>query len=98
LQVALAARVVPQELVPGVIAKSVGLVPASAMLLMFSVALPVLERAADCAAVVVPVAAVKLSDAGVSVATGAAAAAPVPVIAEDCVVGAALSVTMRVPV
>ena len=88
----------PQELVPVVMAKLVGLVPANAMLLILSVALPVLERVAACAAAVVPVVAVKLSDAGESVAIGAAAAAPVPVSVEACVAGDALSVTVRVAV
>jgi hypothetical protein len=64
-----------------------------AMLLMFSTALPVLLSEADCDAVVVPLVAVKLSEDGVSVAMGAAAATPVPVSDVDCVAGVALSVT-----
>ena len=86
----------PQELVPVVMAKLVGLVPANAMLLILSVALPVLERVAACAAAVVPVVAVKLSDAGESVAIGADAAAPVPVRATVCGESDALSATESV--
>ena len=96
LQLALAASAAPQAFVPVVIAKSAGLVPAIEMLLMFSVALPVLERVADCAEVVVPVVAVKLSDVGVRVAIGAVGVVPVPFNPEDCVPGVALSVTVRV--
>jgi hypothetical protein len=96
LQLASAASVVPQALAPVAIAKSVGLLPAMVMLLMLSVALPVFERVAVCEAVVVPETAVKVSVAGVSEAIGAGAGVPVPINVIDCVVGVALSVTMRV--
>ena len=46
LQLALAASVAPQASVPVAIAKSVGLEPPIVILLMFMVALPVLERIA----------------------------------------------------
>lgn len=58
----------PQALV---CAKSAGLAPARVMLLMLSVALPVFLSVAVWAALVAPVCAVKLSEAGVSEATGA---------------------------
>jgi hypothetical protein len=95
-QLASAASVVPQALAPVVIAKSVGLLPAMAMLLMLSAALPVLERVAVCEALVVPETAINVSVAGVSEAIGAGAGVPVPINVIDCVVGVALSVTMRV--
>jgi len=60
------------------------LVPATLMLLMFSVALPVFVSVAVCAAVVVPVDIdPKSSLEGVSVAAGAAVLVPVPVNVED---------------
>jgi hypothetical protein len=85
-------------LAPVVIAKSDGLLPAMVMPLMFSVALPLLERVAACEALVVPETAVKVSVAGVSEAMGAGAGVPVPVSVIDCVVGVALSVTVSVAV
>jgi hypothetical protein len=77
-------------------AKSVGLLPAMVMPLMVSVALPVFESVAVCAALVVPETAVKVSVAGVSEAIGAGSGVPVPVRVVDCVVGVALSVTVSV--
>ena|ERR1700677_264356 len=93
VQLAPAARLVPQVLVS---AKSVGLVPTMPMLLMVSIALPVLVKAAVCAALVAPLTAVKLSDAGVSEAAAAGAAVPVPESEVDCVDGVASSVTVSV--
>ena len=96
MQVAFAARVAPQALVPVAIAKSVGLVPPIAMLPMLSVALPVFERVEASAEDVVPTVVAGNGSVAVSVATGAATAVPVPVSEADCVVGDALSVTVRV--
>ena len=67
-----------------------------AMLLMFSVALPVLESTAVRADAVVPATVLGKASVGVSVATGVAAAVPVPVSVDDWVVGVALSVTVSV--
>jgi hypothetical protein len=72
-QLASAASVVPQALAPVVVAKSDGLVPPMAMLLMFRVALPVLESVAKSADDVVPTSVLVKVSAGVSVATGAVA-------------------------
>ena len=58
---------------PVVVAKSDGLVPPMAMLLMFRVALPVLESVAKSADDVVPTSVLVKVSAGVSVATGAVA-------------------------
>ena len=98
LHVALAAKVDPQALAPVAMAKSVGLVPPMAMLLMLSVALPVLESVAVSGAEVVFTVVLGKASVDVSVATGAAAAVPVPVRVADCVVGDALSVTVSVAV
>ena len=95
-QLALAASVVPQALVPVAIAKSLGLAPVSVMPAMFSVALPVFESVAACNALVVPVVEVKVSVGGVSVAAGAAAAVPVPLSAVVCGEPDALSATESV--
>jgi hypothetical protein len=95
-QLALAASVDPQALLPVPIAKSVGAVPPSAMLLMFSVAVPVLESVAASAEEVVCTVVLGNVSVGVSVATGVAAAVPVPVSVDDWVVGVALSVTVSV--
>jgi hypothetical protein len=96
LQLASAASVVPQALVPVVIAKSDVLAPPMVIPLMLRVALPVFERVAVCAVLVVPETAVKVSEAGVSEAIGAGGDVPVPVSMIDCVMGVALSVTVRV--
>ena len=96
LQVASAASVVPHAFEPVVTAKSDVLVPPMLMPLMLSVALPVFERVAVCAVLVVPETDVNVSMAGVSEATGAGGGVPVPINAIDCVVGVALSVTVRV--
>jgi serine acetyltransferase len=66
------------------------------MLLMFSVALPVFESVASSADEVVPTEVLGKVSVGVSVAIGAGAGVPVPVSVADCVVGVALSVTVRV--
>jgi hypothetical protein len=95
-QLELAASVVPQALVPVAIAKSLGLVPASVMPVMFSVAVPVLDSVATCDALVVPVVDAKVSVGGVSVAAGAAAAVPVPLSAVVCGEPDALSATESV--
>ena len=83
-------------MLPVAIAKSLGLVPPIAMLLMFSVAVPVLESTAMSAEEVVPAVVLGKASVGVSVTTGVAAAVPVPVSVADCVVGVALSVTVSV--
>lgn len=98
-QLAPAASVDPHALAPVATAKSVGLAPAIVIPVMFNVALPVLERVADIAALVVP--AVKLPngiEAGVSEATGAGAAVPVPVRVAVCGEPVALSATCKVAV
>src|SRR3984885_9349478 len=97
-QLASATSVVPQALVPVEMVKSPGFVPAIVMPVMLSVALPVLESVAVCAAVVAPETAVKVSVAGVSETTGAGSGVPVPVNVADCVAGVALSVTVSVAV
>jgi hypothetical protein len=66
-----AANEEPQALVPVVMAKSVGFVPAIVMPVIVNVALPVFESVATCAALAMPVVDVKLSEGGVSEATGA---------------------------
>jgi hypothetical protein len=73
LQVAFAASVAPQAFAPVEMAKSVGLAPPIAMLLMFSVALPELASVADSADEVVPTVVLWKVSAGVSAARGAAA-------------------------
>jgi len=76
-QLELAARVAPQAFAPVPIAKSDGLAPAIVIPVMFRVALPVLDRLAVIAALVVPT--VKLPNgtvAGVREATGAGGAVP----------------------
>jgi hypothetical protein len=93
LQLALAANVPPQALAPVVMAKSAGLAPASAMLVMFSVALPELESVAVIADAVLPTVVLGKARVCVSLAMGAGAVVPVPVIEVDCVAGVALSVT-----
>src|SRR5580698_1847340 len=98
LQLADAASVDPQALAPVAMAKSPGLIPPMAMLLMLSVALPVLESVAVSGAEVVFTVVLGKASVDVSVTTGAAAAVPVPVRVADCVVGDALSVTVSVAV
>jgi hypothetical protein len=95
-QLASAASVVPQALVPVVTVKSPGFVPPMAMLLIFRVALPLLESVAKSADDVVPTVVLVNESEGVSAAIGAGAGVPVPVNVADCVVGVALSVTVRV--
>ena len=96
MHVALAASVVPQAFVPVVTAKSAGFVPPIAMLLMVSVALPVLLRVAASAEDVVSTVVPGKARDPVNEATGAAAGTPVPLRLDCCVVGDALSVTVRV--
>jgi len=83
LHVAFAAKVTPHALVPVVIANSVGLAPPIATLPMLSVALPVLERVAASDDDVVLTIVLGNGSVAVSVATGAVAAVPAPVSAED---------------
>jgi len=92
-QLALAASVAPQVLAPVVVAKSDGLVPPMVMLLIFRVALPLLESVAKSADEVVPTVVLGNESDGVSVAAGAV---PIPVSVADWVVGVALSVTVSV--
>ncbi len=79
LQVAFAASMDPQELAPVAIAKTLELVPPSAMLPIANVAFPVFERVTVCVALVVPEPAVKVSVPGVKEATGAGGVVPAPV-------------------
>jgi hypothetical protein len=72
------------------------LVPPIATLLMFSVALPVFERVAAIAEDVVFTVVLEKARDMVKEATGVAAGTPVPVRLDCCVVGDALSVTVRV--
>jgi hypothetical protein len=95
-QLAFAASVAPHAFVPVVMAKSAALVPPNAILLMLSVALPVLESVAASADEVVFTVVLGKASEAVNVAAGAAALVPVPVSAVDCVVGVALSVTVSV--
>src|SRR5580698_85824 len=98
VQLASAASVVPQAFDPVVTAKSPELAPPIAMLVIFRVAFPLLLSVAACDPEVAPETAVKLSELGVRVAMGAGGVVPVPVSVTDCVVGLALSVTVRVAV
>lgn len=70
-QLALAANDVPQAFAPVAMVKSVGLVPVMLMPVMCSVAVPAFVSVATCAALVVPVTAVKVSVGGVRVAIAA---------------------------
>src|ERR1017187_74113 len=80
-----AASVVPQ-VVADVIAKSLGFVPVMLMAIPVSVALPVLDNVTGRAVAIEPTAVLgKASGFGLSAATGAAAALPVPLTAMDCV-------------
>ena len=93
-QLAPAASVAPQAFAPVEMVKSLGFAPASVIPVMFSVALPVLERVSDIGAVVVPAVALPNGTVpGVSAATGAAGAVPVPVSVEVCGEPVALSAT-----
>lgn len=96
-QLASAASVVPQAFEPVDMVKSVGLVPARAMLLIFNVALPLLESVAVMEDDWVPASVLGKASEAVSVAMGAGAAVPVPVRVTVWVVGLALSVTVSVP-
>ena len=82
VQEALAASDVPQ--VFEAIANAEALVPVRLMELMVSAALPAFASVNVCAALVLPLTAVKLAVVGVSVACGDAAAAPVQLKAMDC--------------
>src|ERR1700735_4938646 len=96
MQLASAASVSPQAFDPVVTVKSPELVPPIAILVIFSVALPLLLSMAVCDAEVVPETVVNVRELGVRLAMGAAGDVPVPESVTDCVVGLALSVTVRV--
>jgi hypothetical protein len=84
----------PQAFVPVVMAKSLGLAPAIEMATPVSAALPVFERANDVGLLVVlTVWLVKVYVAGVSAATGAGTAVPVPESVAVCGEPEALSAT-----
>ena len=72
-------------MVPVVIAKSLGLVPAIVMPEILSVAVPVFASVAICGALVVPAVDAKVSVGGVSVAAGVAGAVPLPTRETVCV-------------
>jgi hypothetical protein len=93
-----AASVIPHGFVEVMMAKSAALVPPSEMLLMFNVALPVLESVAVRLAEVTPCVVLGNARLEVSEATGAATAVPVPVRVTDWVGVAELSVTVIVAV
>jgi hypothetical protein len=88
VQLAPAASVSPQVLVS---AKSLELVPAMEIPVIESVALPVFISVVDCAALVAPATAEKVSVAGESETPGAEGAVPVPLSATVCGVPLALS-------
>ena len=92
-QLAPAASELPQVLVW---AKSAGLVPVMEMPLMESAAEPVFLSVAAWAALVVPLCAEKLSEAGVSDTAGAGAVVPAPVSVAACGEPVALSATESV--
>ena len=71
-------------------------VPESAMLVIASAALPVLESVIDCPALTLPDCVLKVSDVGERAATGAVGAVPVPVRATVCGDPVALSATESV--
>lgn len=77
--------------------KSAGFAPAIEIERMASAAFPVLLNVAVCAALLAPVFAVKVSEAGERDATGAAGAVPVPLSDAVCGEFDALSVTVSVP-
>ncbi len=97
-QEAPAASVMPQGLEEVTMAKSEALVPPSTILLMFKVALPVLESVAVRLAEVTFCVVLGKAMVEVSEATGAAAATPVPDNVVVWVVVAELSVTVMVAV
>jgi len=84
-----AASDVPQLLVSE---KSPGLAPPMVMPPMVRAAFPVLESVAVCEALLVPLIALKLREAGVSEAMGASGAVPVPLSVTPCGDPVALSV------
>ena len=92
-QLAPAARDAPQLLV---CAKAAGLAPAIPILVIESAAVPVFFSVETCAGLVPPTPMLpKLSDPGVSTATGAGAAVPEPLSTTVCGEPLALSVTAR---
>ena len=92
-----AATTASQAFVPVLMAKSAGLAPAMLTPLIFSAALPVLERVTASVPLVVPIVwLVNATGLGVSDAAGAAAAVPVPVRVAVCGELAALSATESV--
>jgi hypothetical protein len=95
-QLAPAARVVPQAFVPVAMGKSLEFVPPMAMLVIFSVALPLLVSVAARGDAVVPAVVLGKASVEVNFAIGTAAAVPVPDSEAVCVAGVALSVTVSV--
>src|ERR1035441_8853761 len=80
------------QVVADVIAKSLGFVPVMLKAIPVSVAVPVLDNVTGRAVAVEPTAVLgKASGFGLSAATGAAAALPVPLTAMDCVAPETLS-------
>jgi hypothetical protein len=85
---------VEQALLPVVMAKSAGFVPPSAIELMFNAAVPELLSTAVIAELVEPT--LVFGKASVDVSEAVGVPVPVPLSADDCVVGKALSVTVKV--
>ena len=99
VQEAPAARVPPHGLLPDVIAKSVGLVPAIDMPVIVNVAFPLFVRVTVVAALVTPIVwLAKATELGARVTAGAGGGVPVPVSVDVCGEPAALSATSRVAV
>jgi hypothetical protein len=88
----------PFNVLPQLVVSAKPLPPVMAILLMLSVAFPVLVSVAICAALGVPTVEVKLSVPGVSDTAGTGAVVPVPLSVTECGEPPALSVTVRVPV
>src|ERR1035438_6706299 len=95
-QLAPAASVAPQALLPVAIAKAVGLAPPIVIPLIVSEALPVLLIVADSAAEVAPTVVLGKAAGEVSEAMGAAGVVPVPARPAPCGEPAALSATESV--
>ena len=94
LQDAPAARELPHALLPVVVAKSVGLVPAIEIPVIVNTALPLFVIVTVAGALVVPVVwLAKATDVGARVTAGAGGGVPVPVSVEACGEPTALSAT-----
>jgi hypothetical protein len=97
LQVAPAAKELPHALLPVVVAKSVGFVPAIVIPTIVNAALPLFVRVTVVGALVVPLVwPAKATEVGASVTTGAGAAVPVPVNDALCGEPVALSATSTI--